>query len=267
MVIESISVYGYDQRLLHFPDPDNPTANKPVSVPEAGGRFSNENDSFYSKHEQEQNSYGPPPSRCHLLELPLELRQTILSHVLPRTIPTPKGIAWLRGTTSILATNHRLHHECAALIYSNNTFVIDTVYDCSTFAYQWLLPTSGLVPKRTMAFPEQLAARNICLLQRLHIRLHHVDSYTGMVKYNCGGHGLVEGLRDQVRFLCQVLRQLPEIKVLHVELLDSSGSKGLDEIVCGPFLELRNTRVMTTSGAFSAAFARKLEALVQTCLA
>ena len=81
-----------------------------------------------------------------------------------------------------------------------------------------------------------------------------------MVKYNCGGHGLVEGLRDQVRFLCQVLRELPEIKTLHVEVLGTTGNIGLDEIVCDSFFELKNALVVTTSGAFFAALAEKLEA-------
>ena len=245
--MESISVYGYDRRLLQSVQL---SSEKQTSREEVASTVL-----FAEEEAQDTSSLSP---RCYLLQLPLELREIILSLILPHTAHSPKGISWLRGTTAVLAACKQLHNEGTSLIYGTNAFVIDTIYDCSTFAYQWLLP-SGLVPKRTMAFPEQLASRNVALMRRFQIRVHHVDSYTGMLKYNCGGHGLVEGLRDQVRFLCQALRELREIQMLHIELRDGGGIIGVDEIICAPFLELKNTRAVTISGKFSSSFAKELK--------
>ncbi|MCJ1480331.1 hypothetical protein MMC06_000486 [Schaereria dolodes] len=229
----SISIYGYDSGMLDCESPeeniDPCEERKPLSGPES-------------------------VSKCGFLQLPVELRGLIYGHLLPNTVKVgPRGIAWLRGTTSILATNKQIYSETSRIIYGDNTFVIDVLYDCSTFAYQWLLP-SGLIPKRTMAFPDDFALQHISLMRKFHIQVHHLDDYTGMVKYGYGGHGLTDGTRDQVKFLCQTLRSLSLIRSLHIHFRDDSKSKtskGTTHYVLEPFLDLKNTFEITTSGSIN----------------
>lgn len=72
-----------------------------------------------------------------ILELPFELRKEILRYLLPTTIQTTsKGVAWLRGHTSVLTVNKRLYLEGIRMIYGDCTFVIDVTWDSITFAYQ-----------------------------------------------------------------------------------------------------------------------------------
>ncbi|MCJ1254863.1 hypothetical protein MMC24_002679 [Lignoscripta atroalba] len=241
----SISVYGYDQQILGYGSSDEE-----------------------SKSCQDVGSLrlAEAATQCFLLQLPLELREHIYRCILPRTIDTgTKGIAWLRGTTSILATSKQIHSEAAKIFYANNTFVLDVVWDCSTFVYQWLLP-SGLIPKHTMAFPDHFSPRNRALMRKFYIRVHHVDSYTGMVKYNYGGHGLIDGTRDQVRFLCQTLRSLASIHSLHIHLQDDSTTSTAPndsaQTMLEPFLDLKNTLRISTSGSITPAFSQKLHALL-----
>ena len=171
---DSISVYGYDSRML--PTFDNVKDFKaPIEL--------RRSPDFY--HASTTDS-----DECLLLMLPVELRLKILEFVLPHTINIPrKGMVWIRGSSAVLATSRLLYHEGLGIMYGRNTFVIDVVWDGITFAYQWLLQ-SGLVPKRTLAFPAKMAKRNISQIRRLVVRIHHVDNYTGMVKHNFGGPGL-----------------------------------------------------------------------------
>lgn len=199
-----------------------------------------------------------PSKKCALLALPFELRRGIYKHLLPRTVETGhKGTAWIRGNTAIMAANKQIYAEATAVMYGNSTFLLDIEWDRITFAYQWLLPT-GLVPKRTLAFPDQLASRNVALIRRLHVRVHHVGSYTGMIKYNYGGHGLTDGVRDQVAALCTLLNNLPEITKLSIELRDGSAIAGLGQRVLEPFLMLKNTREVTVGGSLTPGYAEHI---------
>ena len=184
-----------------------------------------------------------------LLALPLELRQQILSYLLPRTqelgthvdaleshvrnfssvqkrvrkgmeLPperaaekhaaaagrgkggrgkssVPTNIAWRRGSTSLLSVNQQLHNECADLIYGRNTFMLGVTFSSITFRFRFLLP-SGMAPKREYNFLELMPERYLRRLRRVLVCVDHVDSYTGMIKYNVSGRGLVGGLRGQV---------------------------------------------------------------------
>ena len=231
LAMASISVYGYDQTMLSVLEKADSTSEKELHNDMTGLQV---------------NEY---PKMYSLLALPFEVRHHIYKHLLPRTVDAGhKGIAWIRGNTAIMATNKQIYSETITVMYRSNTFLLDIEWDCITLAYQWLLPT-GLVPKRTLAFPDQLASRNVALIQKFHVRVHHVDSYTGMIKYNYSGQGLTDGVKYQVAQLCKLLRTLAEIKKLSIELRDGSGKVGLGQSVLEPFLSLKNTQVVTANGS------------------
>ena len=75
-----------------------------------------------------------------ILRLPVELRQTIYSYLLPTVEPRNDGkILWTPGQTSLLCVSRLVHDECAALIYGNNPFVLIVEYDSITFWYLSLI--------------------------------------------------------------------------------------------------------------------------------
>jgi hypothetical protein len=201
-----------------------------------------------------------------LLKLPLELRQQILSYLLPHTqelgshadaleshvrnfsavqkrvrkgmelppekknvevppaaaaaatrrqntssssgLNVPSNIAWRRGNTSLFAVCRQLHDECADMVYGRNTFLLGVTFSNITFRFRYLLP-SGMAPQREYAFLELMPARYLRRLRRVFISVDHVDSYTGMIKYNVSGKGLVHGIRRQVLKLVCALQPPP----------------------------------------------------------
>ncbi|KAA6412396.1 MAG: hypothetical protein FRX48_03386 [Lasallia pustulata] len=232
----SISVYGYDQAMLERAEKSGLSSKE-----ELHGRELHEN---MAGMQVEESS-----TRCALLALPFELRRGIYEYLLPTTLETVhKGTVWIRGSTTIMTANKQIYAESTAIMYGTSAFLLDIEWDCITFAYQWLLPTN-LVPKRTLAFPEHLTSRTVALIRKLYVRVHHVDSYTGMVKYNYSGHGLTDGVRDQVATFCTLLRGLPEITKLSIELRDGSATLGLGQGVLEPFLTLKNTREVNVIGS------------------
>ena len=97
--------------------------------------------------------------------------------------------------------------------------------------------------------PECLAKKNVKLVRRLEVTVHHVDSYTGMIKYGYGGGGLTEGLKTQVTFLCQVLRKLGDIERLEVcYQCQDFRVKEETQGVLDPFLELTNVKSVVMIG-------------------
>lgn len=114
----------------------------------------------------------------------------------PASIPT--SIAWHRGLTSLFAVSRQLHDECADLVYGGrNTFHLGVTYSTISFKFRYLLP-SGMAPQREFALLERLPKKYLRRIRRVLVSVECVDSYTGMVKWNVGGRGLVEGLRGQV---------------------------------------------------------------------
>ncbi|MCJ1397932.1 hypothetical protein MMC11_001128 [Xylographa trunciseda] len=230
--MEPISVYGYDPRMQETFTPNGTESLPPQSQPPA----------------EAASSPSPPPPRptSRLLALPPELRAQILTHLLPRSLPATSpsdAHVWVRGTTAILATCRLLSADGLPLLYSHNTFALDVVWDCCTFAYRYCSRSSTarrLIAPRTMAFPDDLAPRNVALMRKFHVRVHHVDSYLGMMKYGYGGAGLAEGLADQVRWLGRILGGLERIKELRVVWRDDGGREGVAEGVLGPLTALAN---------------------------
>ena len=237
---QTISVYGYDPSMLAR---DNIPAPQQKSLPKP--------DVWHTLSESSR--------KCPLLALPSELRREVLSYVIPTTFETrTRGVTWLRGHTAILSTNKLLYAEGIRMMYGNNLFVIDLNYSSITFAYQWLLP-NGLVPRGAFTFPDKLVERNISHIRKIIIRVHHVDNYIGMIKYNFEGPGLREGLKLQVEKLCRTLQNMYQISCLRVHFQNDSHTVGLDQQILQPFLALKNVRAVETSGAVSPDFSQILK--------
>ena len=241
----NISVYGYDHQML---------ANSATSLA-ADCQESNIN-MVTSLHKSPCSSKVFP-----LLQLPIELRGKVFEMVLPHTTDVgTRGIAWVRGQCAILATSRRIFNEGIRIMYGRNTFVIDVVWDGVTFAYQWILPT-GLIPKRTFAFPEKLAKRNVSYIRKLLIRIHHVDNYTGMIKHNFSGPGLRQGLRLRVQKLCQeTLQDMYEISHLHIHFQNDSHKMSVDRQILEPLMQLTKTRTLQLTGSVTPSVQRALQA-------
>ncbi|KAF2181788.1 hypothetical protein K469DRAFT_588152 [Zopfia rhizophila CBS 207.26] len=131
------------------------------------------------------------------------------------------NIVWRRGTIALLGTNHQIHEECVDMIYGDNTFVIDVAFDSIKFRYRWVLP-SNLTPTRSYSFLDHFSQRNLLRIKNYIINVEHVDDYTGMIKYNCGGRGLTAGIRQQVQNLVDLLSVAPYLHRLHVHLIDGA---------------------------------------------
>lgn len=126
-----------------------------------------------------------------------------------RASSVPVNIAWRRGNTALFAVCRQLHEECADLVYGGNTFMLGVTFSSITFRFRFLLP-SGMAPKREYNFLELMPERYLRRLRRVLVCVDHVDSYTGMIKYNVSGKGLMHGLRRQVLKLVCALQPLGE---------------------------------------------------------
>lgn len=196
--------------------------------------------------ELEARSRSPASSKPKfpLLDLPLELRQQILSYLLPHTqefkdsgrlseharnfsavkkrgakgmvLPASNAgpasnnvgvsnVVWQRGNISILSTCSQLHRECTELIYGTNTFLLFVTYNAIQWRFRWLLP-SGLAPSRSYLFLELLPQRYMRLIKRVIVHIDHVDSYTSMIKFGVGAKGLKHGLKRRVQQLVLALQ-------------------------------------------------------------
>lgn len=238
----SISVYGYNTAMLSESSPGAPEEQ-------------------YSPEPPSYHHLGKNSNSCPLLDLlPLELRQQILNYVLPgTTVHKGKGIVWLRGHTAILAANKLLYREGIHTLYGKNTFVVDVNYDGINFAYQWLLP-SGLCPTRhNFAFPGVLAERVTSQIRYVNVRVHHIDNYTGMVKYGFEGPGLRDGLRVQVEKFCSTLQGMYQICRLHIHFRNDNHTPEADQQILRLFLALKNVRVVEAAGAVDENFAKMIE--------
>ncbi|MCJ1463055.1 hypothetical protein MMC07_001659 [Pseudocyphellaria aurata] len=242
--MESISVYGYNQDLCIAPIPGVQQQNDMETEAQ-------------SYHKLQEGT-----TACPLLGLPLELRVNIYSHLLPTTVEVEgKGVLWQRGNIKVLSTCKQIYHEAIKIMYEEAIFVIDVAWDGVTFAYQWLLST-GLMPKTTLAFPDSLAWRNLSCVKKLHVRIHQVDSYTGMMKYNYAGRDpLTAKLKEQVETLCKSLKEMTRLRHLGVDLQKCPHDDPVAmSIIMQPFTRLRNLHKFTLSGNSNSDLLLKLQA-------
>jgi hypothetical protein len=222
-----------------------------------------------------------PSELPSFLKLPLEIRQQIYNYVLPytRSLPPPahaaSSVIWRRGNINLMLTNRQICDECRNILYGSNTFVIDISFDGIKFRYRWLLP-SGLAPNRAYGFFEQFPPNNISRMRHLIVNVIHVDSYTGMIKYNCGGRGLTDGLRLRVESFVEALSTaqslrsvrvrlsvgtslLEEIRRVKVQLLECDKNPGLTQTVLNPLARLSGLQHVKILGAVTEHFAAVLE--------
>ena len=222
----SISVYGYDTALLFARD------------------LSTNDEARETSELQEPYKLRVGCTRCPFLELPYELRAQIYGYVLPSTSNvTNRGLVWDRGAP-IWATNRQIHSECIGPLYGNGTFLVEVGYDYIHFIHQYRLPTSSLVAKRVHRFPDMIPARYQTLMRRFQITVREVDSYTGMIMYNCSNtEALYMKLGQQMQKLCDFLRGLPEVRNLEIfynQEYSKVNKERLMELPSKPFRELSN---------------------------
>lgn len=86
-------------------------------------------------------------------------------------------LVWKRGCTSLLATNHQVHEECADLIYGSNVFVIDVTFDTIRFRQRWRT-ANNLTPSRDYSFLDHFSQRNLMRIKNYIINVEHVDDCT-----------------------------------------------------------------------------------------
>ena len=220
----------------------------------------------------------------------------------PSAGPAVSNVVWQRGQVNLLSVCRQLHDECADLIYGTNTFLLFLTFSGITFRYRWLL-LSGAAPSRSYQFLELLPKRYLRLVKRVVVHVDHVDSYTGMIKFNVSGKGLTHGLQRQVQRLVNALKPVPmplhpkhdepgededcvhehrHLTKLTVRV--SNGNAVLDaikqdavrqreggirvnedlEVMLEPFRQLYGVRECHISGAVNDEFARRLERSMQS---
>ena len=149
-----------------------------------------------------------------------------MQKTLPKTDrETGNDIVWRRGCTKLLVINHQIHDECVDMIYGDNTFVIDVAFDSIRFRYRWLVHSTNITPRGTKEFLEHFSQRNLIRVKNYIVNIEHVDDYTGMIKYNCGGRGLTAGIRDQVQTLVDLLSVVSHLHRLQIHLIDGAISR------------------------------------------
>lgn len=97
-----------------------------------------------------------------------------------------------------------------------------------------------------------------------------------MVKFNCGGGGLVRGLQAQVDRLAEVMKTSADIRCLHVLLNDGSKSRTSSfrgqmypilprnslshpQAVLNPFMKLKGLREVIIEGSVTEEYVHRLE--------
>ncbi|PSN70962.1 hypothetical protein BS50DRAFT_584529 [Corynespora cassiicola Philippines] len=209
------------------------------------------------------------------------VRQTLGNGVwkMQKTLPksdreTGHDIVWKRGNIALLMTCHKIHDECADLLYGDNVFVIDVAFDNIKFRHRWRT-ANNLTPSRSYLFLNHFSQRNLIRIKNYIINVEHVDDYTGMIKYNCGGRGLPAGIRQKVQELVDLLGVVPSLHRLQVHLIDGAISRvrfpsgrvhrvqdeknySQSQAVLDPFHSLYGVRNAEVTGV-SVEYAQKLE--------
>lgn len=187
-----------------------------------------------------------------LLHLPLELRQQILSYLLPYTQEfkdsgrlseharnfsavkkrSAKGMV-LPAASNAAAASSSAVGVSNVVWQRGNINILSTcsqlhrectelIYGTNTFllfvtysAIQWRfrwLLPSGLAPSRSYLFLELLPQRYMRLIKRVIVHIDHVDSYTSMIKFGVGAKGLKHGLKRRVQQLVLALQSAEHVQ-------------------------------------------------------
>lgn len=186
-----------------------------------------------------------------------EIRAQIFGYLLPYSLPPTQHhqVTWVRGSLAPLLINKELCNEAIDLLYGSNTFKLYVTYEGIWFRFSWLLP-SGLRPNLSLAFPDAFHKDYLSRIRHVLVIVEQVDSYKGMIKYNCGGRGLNEGVRNQIQRLVDILSTNPHglgrvtVRLEGNPVLEAikglkrkkqkDGSGGVDQSVLEPFGCLHN---------------------------
>lgn len=189
-------------------------------------------------------------------------------------------MVWLRGETALLRTCRQIHEEAMDLLYGASTFVVWITYSKIDFLYQWAIP-SGLIPKIVRPLLEHFTADQFRRMRRLIVNVEHVDSYMGMIKYNCGGAGLVAGIRLQVQRFVDALNATPTLTSLRVSLTADLGihteirrvkvhcverdrNTAISQTVLDPFADLDRVANVEIAGEVESGYAEDLKRAMRT---
>jgi len=230
-------------------------------------------------------STGSASSGSLLFRLPLELRRQIYSYLLPYSQQgKPRSstevsqkcskVIWITGNIFVLLVCQQMCQECLDILYGTNTFTITITYTSIIFNYTWFLRSQGLTPNRPYSFLDHFNHRNVLRIKRFQVNVQQVDSYTGMIKYNCSGRGLVDGLRGQVRRFVDAVNEaaapgcefekglhtleirlsdgsnvLSELRKHPVHVLESNKDLSTGQTVLDPFRSMRGVRKLSIIGA------------------
>jgi hypothetical protein len=82
--------------------------------------------------------------------------------------------------------------------------------------------SKGLRPKILCDFPHVFAHSNVERIRNYAVMIEHVDSYQGMIKYNCGGPMLTAGIRERVSHFVEAAGCAPRLGCLLVRLMDGN---------------------------------------------
>jgi hypothetical protein len=167
------------------------------------------------------------------------------------------------------------------MLYGTNTFEIDIKYDSITFRYSWLTK-SGLKPKVLYSFPSYRFQRNIKRIRHYAINVEHVDSYQGMIKYNCGGSGLTAGVKSNVRRFVEEIRKsmsfrriiirlsngnkvLSDIRQVKVHCIEREKNTQVTQTVLDPFRDMRDVCWAAVLGSVTPEYAADIEQAMTAC--
>lgn len=297
----------------------------PTTVVNEGQRHPMERHESFDELEQRSRSPASQKPKFPLLKLPLELRLHIFGHLLPHTqefkdsgllgdhvrnfsavkkrcargMIIPSGaspavassisnVVWQRGNTKLLSVCKQVHDECAEMLYGSNTFLLFVTYNGISFRFRWLL-RSGMAPSTSKNFIQNLPERYRHLIKRLVVHVDHVDSYTGMIKFDVDGNGLTRGLKNQVQRLVDALRPgnetdatIGDRRLAKIYIRVSNGNAVLDALktsivrereggvkvsediqeILDPFGQIRGVQQVSVVGAVTESYAHRLEALM-----
>ncbi|KAI7408319.1 hypothetical protein KC328_g89 [Hortaea werneckii] len=183
----------------------------------------------FDELEQRARSPASFKPKFPLLKLPLELRQEILSYLLPRTrvvgdtnplashaanfsavqkriakgMVPPKPAAPKPPPPSSSSSSSPSSTSFGAMTASNGTTA--RRMRGANLRHQHV-PALPDLRRHHVPFLELLPHKYLKLVRKVVVHIDHVDSYTGMIKFNVGGKGLTHGLRRQVQRLVNALK-------------------------------------------------------------
>nr|POE76216.1 vacuolar membrane protein pep3 [Quercus suber] len=233
------------------------------------------------------------PSASHLL-VSTTLGENYYLHTQSRQ-PKPLGrlkgvqldsVAWSPSQPTA-STREILLGAADGAVYET-TFILFVTFAGISIRFRYLLPTGVSPTTHKPNFLEWVPPRYLARMRRFVIHIDHVDQYTGQIKFNVGGKGLVHGLQRQVQRLVDALSPSSSssppygddrAQISHLTLRVSNGSAVSDSIktelerrrvsppriaqdletMLSPFLQLSRIREVSVGGAITPEFAAQLE--------